>query len=233
MENHHHRKPVGPELLCINAEKVYDWVILQADVSQNVSAEDIGPLAVDPCGPAVSNLSADCFLIDPITGDPLPENAEIPVSEIGERQSRKFAIDRSKVKLQKVTFLKTLTVVVEFSGLDGTTPFVEQSAPIEIEIPESIFLCAPDGTRLLVRLTDVECSVRVNCTNGVLASVDIVLSLCQSVQTVADVTLELKADFCQPRDILVDQCPSPAIPPQCPALFPGHDDDWCPDHDDS
>ncbi|MFD2706496.1 BMQ_0737 family morphogenetic spore coat protein [Salibacterium lacus] len=215
----------GQELLCINAEKVYDWVILQNDVNQSVLAGDLGALPIDPCGPTVSNLTADCFIVDPDSGDPLPPNAEVPVTEIGERENRTFIIDGAQVTLQKVTFIKTLSVVVEFSGFDATTPFVERTEPIEIEIPESIFLCAPEGTRLVVRLTDVECSVNTNCTNGELGSVDVVLSLCQSVQAVADVTLELTADFCQPRDILIDQCPTPVVPPQCPVLFPGENGD--------
>lgn len=209
------------ELLCINAEKVYDWVILQEDLNQTVLPAAIGVLPINPCDPAVSGLTATCYLVDPITGNPLPPNAEIPVTEVGEREDRQFVINGALVTLQRVSFVKTLNVVIEFSGFNGTTPFVMTSDEITVDIPESVFLCAPEGTRLIVRVSDVDCSVSVNCVAGALESVDLFLNVCQSVQSVADVTLELVADFCQPRDILVEQCPTPSIPPQCPAVFPG------------
>lgn len=210
------------ELLCFNAEKVYDWVILQETVNQNVLVADLGVLPIDPCNPAVSNLSTRCYLIDPLTGNPLPQNAEIEVDEDDDRQDRDFIIDGNQVTLQRVSFVKNLSLVVEFSGFEGTTPFLEISDPIEIEIPESVFLCAPEGTRLVVRISDVICNVSVNCVIGALESVDVSLNICQSVQSVADVTLELEASFCEPRDLLVtDECPSPVIPPQCPIVFPG------------
>lgn len=210
------------ELLCFNAEKVYDWVILQETVNQIIPAVDIGVLPIDPGDPAVSNLTTTCFLVDPITGNPLPPNALLEVVESDDRQDREFMIDGCQVTLQRVSFVKTLTVVIEFSGLDGTTPFVEISNPIEIEIPESVFLCAPEGTRLVVRLSDVTCSASVNIVATTLESVNLSLDVCQSVQSVADVTLELVASFCEPRDVLVsEECPSPVIPPQCPVLFPG------------
>ena len=93
--------------------------------------------------------------------------------------------------------------------------------PIPIEIPESIFLCAPEGTDLVVRLSDIECNVVLNCVGGALGSVDISLNLCQSVQTVTNVTVELPAEFCQPREVFTEQCPTPTIPAQCPVVFPG------------
>lgn len=209
-----------PELLCINAERVYDWVILQANINNNVSVADLGPLPVDPYDAAVSNLTTDCYLVDAF-GNPLLPNAVVDIKEVGERQSRTFVIDGAQVALQKISFIKTVNVVIEFSGLNGTTPFVQQSLPIAIEIPESLFLCAPEGTDLIVRLSDIEYNIRVNGTAGALTSVDIALGLCQSVQAVTNVTLELTADFCQPRDILIEQCPAPLIPAQCPVLFPG------------
>lgn len=209
------------ELLCINTEKVYDWVILQEDLNQSVLPAAIGALPFDPCGPAVSNLTATCYLVDPLTGNPLPPNSVIPVTETGEREDREFVIDGALVTLQRVSFVKTLNVVIEFSGINGTTPFVFVSDEIEVDIPESVFLCAPEGTRLVVRVSDIDCSVNVNCVAGALESVDLFLNVCQSVQSVADVTIELVADFCQPRDILTEQCPTPSIPPQCPVVFPG------------
>jgi len=211
---------IPQELLCINAEKVYDWVILQATIDNNVLAADLGPLPIDPCAPTVSNLTTNCFLAD-VNGNPIPLNSEIPVTEVGERQDRDFIIDGAQVSLQNVSYQETIYLVVEFSGLNATTPFIEQSPPIPIELPDSVFLCAPEGTSLVVRLTDLDCNVGVNCTGGALTSVDIRVNLCQSVQAVTNVTVELVADFCEPRDIITEQCTTPLIPPQCPILFPG------------
>ncbi|CQR48368.1 hypothetical protein BN1058_02736 [Paraliobacillus sp. PM-2] len=212
----------GQELVCFNTEKVYDWVVLQTTVNQNIPGSDITGVTINPCASSITNLSARCFLTDSY-GNPLPENAEIEVEETGDRQDRKFVIDGNKVKLQRVSFDKTIYVVIVFRGLDGGYKFVEKSDPIELTIPEAPYLCAPEGTRLVVRISDVDCSANVKCTSSyALESVDLSLGICQSVQTVADVTLELVADFCQPRDnILAEVCPNPVIPPQCPVVFPG------------
>jgi|SRR5690625_1637226 len=211
---------LGPEILCINTDKVYDWVILQATINNTVLANDLGALPVDPCDAAVSNLRTNCYLVD-AAGNPLPPNREIAVVETSDRQDRTFLVDGNQVILQKVSFQSTVNVVVEISGLNGTTPFVEQTQPMPIEIPESIFLCAPEGTDLVVRLSDIECNVALNCTGTALGSIDISLNLCQSVQAVTNVTVELPAEFCEPREVFTEQCSTPVIPTQCPVVFPG------------
>lgn len=208
------------ELMCVNAEKVYDWVISQASVNTTVLAADLGGLPIDPCGAAVTNLTTECFLTD-VAGNRLTPNDLINITETRDRDNRPFVIDGTDVILQNVSFQKTLYLVIEFSGLNGTTPFLEQSPPVPVVIPESIYMCAPEGTDLIVRISDVDCSVRLNCTGTTLTSVDISLNVCQSVQSVANVTVELFTDFCSPRDILTEQCQAPIIPPQCPVLFPG------------
>jgi len=210
---------IGSELLCINTNKVYDWVILQANINNTILAADLGALPVDPCDAAVSNVTTNCYLVD-VAGNPLPPNREIAVVETNDRQDRTFMVDGNQVVLQKVTFQSTVYVVVEIRGLNGTTPFVEQTAPMPIEIPESIFLCAPEGTDLVVRLSDIECNVVLNCTGTALGSIDVSLSLCQSVQSVTNVTVELPANFCQPREAFTEQCSTPIIPAQCPVVFP-------------
>jgi len=212
--------PIGKELLCMNAEKVYDWVILQGNVSTSANASELGGLTIDPCDPSVSKLTTETFLTDE-DGNRLSPNDIIEITESQERSDRPFIIDGTEVMLQNVSFQKTLYVVVEFSGLKYTTPFVEQTLPIPITIPESLFMCAPNGTDLVVRITDVDCTVSVNCTDKSLTSLDITLNVCQSVQSVTEVTVELFTKFCEPRDVLTEQCPSPIIPPQCPVIFPG------------
>lgn len=221
MQNLAERKT--PELLCINVDKVYDWVILQANIRETAVPTFTDDLFVPSVLCTATNVTTDILLTNS-TGDPLAPNGVLDVVEVAERQERRFVIDGKRVTLQKVTFLKTIYVVVEFNGLDGTAPFVVRTEPIPVEVPESIYLCAPDGTDLVVRFSDLEGSVRINCTTETppaFVSLDIMLNLCQSVQTFTNVTVEVKADFCEPREVLTEQCPAPAIPRQCPAVFPG------------
>ncbi len=211
-----------PEPLCINADKVYDWVILQANIRENVDPTFTDPNFDELILCSATNISTEIFLTD-AQGNPLPPNGVIAAEEVAERQDRGFIIDGKRVTLQKVTFVKTIYIVVEFSGLNGTEPFVVRTNPIAVEVPESIYLCAPDGTDLIVRFSDLEGSVRINCINTPPTEItlDIMLNLCQSVQTFANVTLELRADFCHPRENLMDSCHAPSVPRQCPVVFPG------------
>ncbi|MFJ5624306.1 hypothetical protein ACIQD3_16595 [Peribacillus loiseleuriae] len=207
------------ELLCINAEKVYDWVILQNTIRQFVSAEELG---LDHELNDVKHVSTRFILTDE-HGKPLGPNAEVKVKEIDRREEKTFVIDGALVTLEKVSFVKIFYVVIEFRGTREHCPFVFTSHPIQVEVHESLFLCAPEGTRLVVRITDLDGNAKVNFHDDCLKSVDLSLTTCQSIQAVADVTIEVKADFCQPRDILTEQCSAPIIPQQCPVLFPGHD----------
>ncbi|RLQ92425.1 BMQ_0737 family morphogenetic spore coat protein [Falsibacillus albus] len=213
------------ELLCINAEKIYDWVILQSSESRRVTALelDLPASGFNPCSPEVSNLVTTCVLTDS-SGTPVSLSSPnaVSIQEIGTRESRQFMVDGAVVTLQDVSWVKSFYIVLEFTGNNGVTPFLLRSAPILFEIPESAFLCAPDGTDLLVRLTEFKCRTRLNCFDAEVTSVDVYLTICQSVQTFADVTIELEAEFCQPRDIINEQCPAPIVPPQCPVIFPAN-----------
>ncbi|RDI42182.1 hypothetical protein [Falsibacillus pallidus] len=212
------------ELLCINAEKIYDWVMLQSSESMTVtSAAPDGDALINPCSPEVTNLEINCILTDS-SGTPVSLSSPnaVSIQEIGTRESQQFIVDGAVVTLQNVSWIKSFYIVVEFTGVLGVTPFVYRREPILFEIPESAFLCAPEGTDLLVRLTELNCRTRLNCLVEEAYTVDIFITVCQSVQTFADVTIELEAEFCQPRDIINEQCPSPAIPPQCPIIFPAN-----------
>ncbi|WP_433747443.1 hypothetical protein [Falsibacillus pallidus] len=211
------------ELLCINAEKVYDWVILQSSDSRTVIEIFFPENGFNPCAPGVSNLVTTCILTD-ASGTPVSLSSPnaLTVEEIGTRDSREFIVDGAVVTLQNVSWVKSIYIVLEYTGIFEAAPFVFRSQPVLFEIPESAFLCAPEGTDLLVRLTDFNCRTRFNCLSEFNSSVDVFLTICQSVQTFANVTLELEAEFCQPRDIINEQCPSPVIPPQCPVIFPAN-----------
>src|SRR5690625_4730812 len=100
---------IDPELLCINTDKVYDWVILQSNVNTNVTAADL-QVTIDPCGAAISNLTTECFLTD-VNGNRLGPNSEIDITETRNREDRGFVIDGTEVILQNVAFQKTIYLV--------------------------------------------------------------------------------------------------------------------------
>lgn len=214
------------ELLCINTEKVYDWILEEATVSRTLAIGDLGtlPVGVDGailCDP-LARIQITPMLTD-ATGAPLPLNSEVTVVESLPRIDRQFEVDGALVTLQRVTFTKTVYVVLEISGVNPTTgtPFTFRTPPIPFVVTESAFLCAPAGTTLVVRITDFEAQTIVNCTAGAFVGLGISIVVCQSIQTVTPVTLELTAEFCAPREALIENCPPPLIPPQCPIVFPG------------
>ena len=89
---------------------------------------------------------------------------------------------------------------------------------------ETFLLCAPEGTIVECEITDFRCKVHVIPTvNKSSKCIDIIISIdmCQSVQTVSEVKLEIEANECKPRTELEDitLCPEPDFPAQCPSVF--------------
>ncbi|SEQ60892.1 hypothetical protein [Piscibacillus halophilus] len=194
----------GQELLCINTEKVYDWIFNEETFEINLAALTL-PIGVT------------CDLIDEleITCNIIPQAVEIL-----DREDREFVIDGVEITLQLVTIRKTFEVEIEIPVLDGVEVIVQV-----LSRTEQVILCAPEGTDINVEFTEEECTiVSLDCDEDAL-TLDIALQvrLCQSIQSVFDVTLELVADFCQPREQLeLPPCPVPEIPPQCPVIFPNN-----------
>ncbi|MFJ7508314.1 hypothetical protein ACIQW7_02340 [Peribacillus simplex] len=194
----------GQELLCINTTKVYDWIVNEAtfDVSMCVDLED-----------------TDCDEVETVTCEVEPLK-----SVVLNRQDREFIIDGEPITLQLVTIQKTFEVTVFVTKTNGATCQVDSQTFTRCE---QVILCAPDGTKVKVDFTDVDCFVCVlECkrTSGgpLTLELGVTVRLCQSIQVTFPVTLEIVAEFCQPRDILPfnPACPTPAIPLQCPVLFP-------------
>ncbi|WP_404453348.1 hypothetical protein LG329_03385 [Virgibacillus necropolis] len=204
----------GQELLCINTEKVYDWIINDADF--NVALADV--TVTVPAGTVCEDIAT-------VTCDVTGATA----TEIGERTDLPFIIDGAEVTLQQVTISKTFDVTITVTLLDGTPVTSEVQTFTRLE---QVTLCAPEGTAIEVEYTTNSCFVTsFNCVVPAdgsisLTGLSVSLILCQSIQSTFPVTLELVAEFCQPRDLLpVGPCPAPTIPPQCPVLFPSNGDD--------
>ncbi|WP_087972259.1 hypothetical protein [Oceanobacillus rekensis] len=208
--------PGGQELLCINTEKVYDWVINDATFDLTLNGLEL------PDNPATGD-PLDC---DDIDIDTVTCTVEPIASTILDRVDRDFVIDDSQVTLQLVNIRKTFEVTIFVDLVGGGTVEV---ATREFTRCEQVILCAPEGTDVNVTFTEVDCFVCTaacdsTTTPGEL-DVSVNVRLCQSIQSVFDVTLEVIADFCQPRDVLqIPPCPVPTIPPQCPVVFPSNRD---------
>ncbi|WP_332634772.1 hypothetical protein [Halalkalibacter flavus] len=213
-----------PEPLCINTEKVYDWLINEATF--NLSLDDVDL-------PEVNGEQLLCEDIENVTCSVEPGEAVIL-----SREDQSFIIngDEQPVELQVVTIQKSFEVTVFVTTTTGQTvsagtfPFTRR---------EQVVLCAPEGTSVTVNYIDVSCFVeQFNCAGTedeedeeTTIDLGVVVRLCQSIQSTFPVTLELMAEFCQPRDVVslpspfAPECPDPVIPPQCPVLFPNNGDD--------
>ncbi|WP_173918945.1 hypothetical protein [Halobacillus sp. Marseille-Q1614] len=209
----------GQELLCINTEKVYDWVINEATFDLTLGDFDL------PLGPTG----------DPITCDDIAENgiscevAPLDTVILG-REEVEIPVGDTVVTLQLVNIQKTFEVTISvqlIAELGGGTVEVGTATFTRCE---QVLLCAPEGTDVEVTYTDLSCFVcTATCVeNGTegdeLTDITVTVRLCQSIQSTFDVTLEIVADFCAPREQLqLPACPAPTMPPQCPVIFPNGD----------
>ncbi|NMA96263.1 MAG: hypothetical protein GX974_09520 [Clostridiales bacterium] len=210
---------IEQEALCINTEKVYDWILGESTGSTTILAES---LPVQLPADAI-DVAVECKLTD-AEGTPIPMNAKLSVTEVGPRQDRQFEIDDNLITLQRVIFRKTLFCTIVVTGVDSATgtPFSITSNPVSLNFIETAYLCAPTGTMLSVRLTDFNSLTTINRNEtGSIIDFGVQVFVCQSIQTVAPVTAQMTAGFCMPREPLTEQCGNVAIPPQCPIIFPG------------
>ncbi len=205
--------------LCINTEKVYDWIIEESTLSTTVP---VGSLPITLPADA-TDIKVDCILTDE-NGTPLPLNSLVEVTETGPREDQVFTIRNQNVTLQRVTFTKILYLILRVSGVDPATgnQFLITTDPASFTFVESAFLCAPVGTSLMVRITDFACQAIVNRNQAdEVTGFGINAFICQGIQVVAPVTIELNANYCTPREALTEQCAGPSRPAQCPIVFPG------------
>ncbi|SFJ75304.1 hypothetical protein SAMN04487936_10448 [Halobacillus dabanensis] len=213
----------GQELLCINTEKVYDWIINEASFDLTVDDLEL------PVGPDGTPLECDDIEIDTVTCTVAPTEDD-PIEVLG-RVDQELMVDGTLLTLQIVNIRKNFEVTIFVDLVPELGGGTVEVGTATFTRCEQVLLCAPEGTDVDVTYTDLDCFVcTATCVeNGTEADeldVTVTVRLCQSIQSTFDVTLELVADFCQPRDILpIPPCPAPTIPPQCPVLFPNGDDD--------
>ncbi|WP_228552247.1 BMQ_0737 family morphogenetic spore coat protein [Gracilibacillus salitolerans] len=210
----------GQELLCINTEKVYDWVLNEATFDLNVDGLELPINTVTG-----AQLECDDIDLNSVTCEVTP--AEEDSFVILDREDQVFIIDEEEVTLQLVNIRKCFDVIVYAQLIPELGGGAIEIGTATFSRCEQVILCAPEGTDINVSYTDLNCFVcAVNCDTGTTTEIDelnvtLTVRLCQSIQSTFEVTIELEADFCQPRDVLpVPPCPAPTIPVQCPVVFP-------------
>jgi len=172
------------------------------------------------------NKNVSCFLSD-CHGkklDPYKKGSLecIEISDPHNRREVEVKLSNGKVIiLQEVIILKRGFVTIEFSNRKGkhkkkcTFPFRE------VEI---LFLCAPIGTKIVCEITDFRCrAVAVPDKHKKHSCFDIViiLEICQSIEVLGKVKVELEAIECKPREDLFSStiCDDEIPPPHCEGLL--------------
>ncbi|MGV2620901.1 UNVERIFIED_CONTAM: right-handed parallel beta-helix repeat-containing protein [Halobacillus marinus] len=137
----------------------------------------------------------------------------VEIPQPGGREERVFTLpDGTQLVLQRVNIriTGTVTVLLETGTTDST----------DFTICESYYLCAPTGTDIEVRAAEAGCRICTVSTSEEGTEVTITIDLCQDVQSVASVVVDLEAGFCNPRQQEVERtCLPPVRPRQCPAVF--------------
>lgn len=206
------------ELLCINTEKVYDWIL-------NESLFDLNLMDLHlPLNPNTGeHLTCEDIDVDTVTCKVTPNCVE-PISILS-RVDQNFIIDGTEVTLQLVNIRKNFKVTVFVDLISELGEGTIEVCEAEFTRCEQVVLCAPEGTDVDVYFTDLDCFVcTATCdqmTHPNQLDITLQVRLCQSIQSTYDVTLEIIAEFCEPRDILpIAPCPTPSMPQQCPVIFP-------------
>ncbi|MBM7096055.1 hypothetical protein JSY36_09835 [Bacillus sp. H-16] len=217
------------ERLCIEVDKLYDWVTRSTTKSLTFSGEaglaDLdfdcdGEEGADPCE----------FL--PEDGDYLVtvvENDDLSCAQVGPRRDVFFP--ELGIELQEVKIRKQGSFFVELR-LEEDGPVICTSGDIEFCLFETFYLCAPEETDVVCEVYDFFGDGVICCTNGQFSSLELSLLICQQVKVVGSVIIEIEGRPCRPRRHIMPQpvdieCPAIVFPRQCPEVFPGphnHDD---------
>lgn len=201
----------GKELICINVDKVYDWIVKENSFDISPS----GPYSFPGMVPTLDLGNAT------VTCEVSPAQ-EYPIVILN-RTDRPFCIDGTNVMLQQLNIQKNFVVTI-YVTLPGGLKFESDEFPVSR--CEQVTLCAPEGTDIEVTYTELHCFV---CGTGTMTAgtdeitfsgLTISVSTCQSIQATYPVTVEFLADYCEPRDDLAMTCSPPMRPHPCSAVFP-------------
>lgn len=213
------------ELICINVEKVFDWIV--KDLSFEFSPNH--PIKF----PGLDKHDHDHLHKAVVTCHVVPAKHNPIV--ILNRENRTFTIDGKPVCLQQLTIQKNFKVTICITLSNGRS---FTSEPFEISRCEHVVMCAPKGTNVEVTFTDLDCFV---CSTGDLhihrdhhhehdhnhdhevkfSNLTISVAVCQSIQSTFPVTVEFLAEYCEPRaELPFSSCGPIVRPDNCSVVFP-------------
>ncbi|OIJ09406.1 hypothetical protein BKP35_16245 [Anaerobacillus arseniciselenatis] len=153
----------------------------------------------------------DCFLSD-CHGNPLSlaDPRTVLCKELISPEERAkfdfFTPEGNKTTLHRVEILKQGFVTIEIFNYKNQ---LCKKCTIPFSDIETFFLCAPSGTKIECEITNVDCKAHIvpslNKSSPCL-KIEIILIICQSVDSVADVKIEFNGKYCQPREEIMKEC---------------------------
>ncbi|WP_100373478.1 hypothetical protein [Bacillus sp. FJAT-45037] len=203
--------------VCINAKKVFDWVIRPVSLTETFTNCEFFNGLTDICESVEGcfdpgfkvKCKVDCVKATDIT-------------KPGPRQKVEVQVNGEDVTLYKVKVHVSIKVFV-FIKEDNCDEY-EKLGPFELSSVETFYLCAPDGTFVYPAIHDGECEAEFFCVNGT-PNLTINADFCLDVQVADYVKLEIEAAYCKPRDEFpiseMMVCRPDKEPKQCPHVFPG------------
>ena len=135
----------------------------------------------DSCGNRISPFLPDAIVC-----------VEIP--QANGRQNKKILMPNGQiVTLQKINLLKKGCIGVQFKRHGKLCKKL-----VPFKFTEELFLCAPEGTRIKCEIIAFDC-IAIIQENDSCAWIEVFITVCQSVQSEADVIVALQGKFCNPR----------------------------------
>ncbi len=197
------------QLVTINTEKVYDWIVTETNFDLTLVNEPLpAGLGIGDFDPDEVTVEVDSAAVDPV--------------QILSREERTFVVGNTEMELHVINLRKNLVATLLFPTAVGVEELV-----IPFARNEQIVLYAPEDTAIDLMYTEVDSFVATfdvdpgDTIIGPTFDAVINVRVCQSIQSTYPVTLEVIADYSQPRDLLpVQPCPPPTRPPQNPDIFP-------------
>ena len=208
---------VRPRNECILVDKIYDWVLLETDQIQEI------PIPVSSIAIVEEAMENQHPLL--ITGTiELPDGITTSIASI---IRKKVIVKGRPVEVGCAQILKTVTVNITVYDLVEEDIILSFSSTFQIL--ERAGLCFPEpftSDNVIINISSAEAvSLSSIPVNGNLI---FEIGICQELQVTTQVSLEVLASFCQPRDNTItcdtnlSSCIRPTFPEQCPIIFPGN-----------
>ncbi|OEH92514.1 hypothetical protein [Bacillus solimangrovi] len=200
---------------CIDATKVFDYVL----TSKQQCFENVAFLFSEMVNGNMIDVDS-CQIASTSTC--------IEISDPNNRPTVTVELPDGTVELEVVTLQKTVNLFVEAEIIAPNGAITSSTATATVVFcPEEVVMCAPTGTLIDCMITDTSrCVVGSLTPVGLefpnVATGNVHVLACQSIQSNALVKLEILAKICDTRSIIPvpEVCEVNPIPQQCPSVFP-------------